>query len=179
MAKAKKAAKKKAAKKKTMKITRKVVTKPKARPAAASQPRGTGEYTVKTGIEITATFQDTIGLTARIAAAVAAENVNILAATGYSASSERRNATFTLIVDDFAKAERALERIGAEEIHESSVIMVETPNRPGALERVAEIIADAGINIYYFYATTSSGRTATSVIKTADDEQAIKALRRA
>ncbi len=174
MAKAKKAAKKKAAKK----SVRKAVARPKIQPAA-SPPRGTGESTVKTGIEITATFQDTIGLTAKIAAAVAAENVNILAATGYSASSERRNATFTLIVDDFAKAERALERIGAEEIHESSVIMVETPNRPGALERVAEIIADAGINIYYFYATTSSGRTATSVIKTADDEQAIKALRRA
>ncbi len=175
MAKAKKAAKKKAAKK----SVRKVVAKPKARPAAAAAVRGNGEYTVKTGIEITATFQDAIGLTAKLAASLAAENVNILAATGYSASSERRNATFTLIVDDFAKAERALERIGAEEIHESSVIMVETPNRPGALERVAKIIADAGINIYYFYATTSSGRTATSVIKTADDEKAIKALRRA
>ena len=85
--------------------------------------------------------------------------MNILAATGYSASSERRNATFTLVVDDFAKAERALEQIGAEEIHESSVIMVETPNKPGALERIASIIADAGINIYYFYATTSSGKS--------------------
>ncbi len=179
MAKAKKAAKKKAAKKTAKKSAKKAVARPKARPAAAAAARENGEYTVKTGIEITATFQDAIGLTAKIAAAVAAENVNILAATGYSASSERRNATFTLIVDDFAKAERALERIGAEEIHESSVIMVETPNKPGALERVAEIIADAGINIYYFYATTSSGRTATSVIKTADDERAIKALRRA
>ncbi len=179
MAKAKKAAKKKAAKKRIRKSMKKAAAKPKARPAAAAQTRGNGEYTVKTGIEITATFQDAIGLTAKIAAAVAAENVNILAATGYSASSERRNATFTLIVDDFANAERALERIGAEEIHESSVIMVETPNKPGALERVAKIIADAGINIYYFYATTSSGRTATSVIKTADDERAIKALRRA
>ncbi len=179
MAKAKKTAKKKAAKKSTRKSVKKAVARPKAQAAAPEPARGTGEYTVKTGIEITATFQDAIGLTAKLAAAVAAENVNILAATGYSASSERRNATFTLIVDDFAKAERALERIGAEEIHESSVIMVETPNKPGALERVAKIIADAGINIYYFYATTSSGRTATSVIKTADDEKAIKALRRA
>ncbi len=170
MAKAKKAAKKSA---------KKATARSKAQPAAVARPRGTGEFTVKTGIEITATFQDAIGLTAKLAAAVAAENVNILAATGYSASSERRNATFTLIVDDFAKAERALERIGAEEICESSVIMVETPNKPGALERVAKIIADEGINIYYFYATTSSGKTATSVIKTADDEKAIKALRRA
>jgi hypothetical protein len=169
----------KAAKKATSRKTKKVVARQKAKPVSVARKRADGEFTAKTGIEITATFQDTIGLTARLAAAVAAENVNILAATGYSASSERRNATFTLIVDHFAKAERALEKIGAEEIHESSVIMVETPNKPGALERIAKIIADAGINIYYFYATTSSGKTATSVIKTADDEKAIKLLQKA
>ena len=39
--------------------------------------------------------------------------------------------------------------------------MVETPNKVGALERLTRLIADAGINIYYFYATTSSGKTAT------------------
>jgi hypothetical protein len=105
--------------------------------------------------------------------------VNILAATGYSASGMRRNATFTLIVDDYAKAEKALDKIGAEDICESSIVMVETPNKVGALERIAGIIADAGIDIYYFYATTSSGKTATSVFKTADDRKAIKVLREA
>jgi hypothetical protein len=164
------------AKKVKSKKTGKAVARPNTKAVRATKKRGEGEFTAKTGIEITATFQDAIGLTARLAAAVAAENVNILAATGYSASSERRNATFTLVVDDFTKAERALERIGAEEIHESSIIMVETPNKPGSLERIAKIIADAGINIYYFYATTSSGKTATSVIKTADDKKAIQAL---
>jgi hypothetical protein len=105
--------------------------------------------------------------------------VNILAATGYSASGMRKNATFNLVVDDFVKAEKALDRIGAEDIHESSIIMVETPNKVGALQRVAKIIADADIDIYYFYATTSSGKTATSVIKTANDKKAIKALQEA
>lgn len=169
----------KAAKKAASKKARKVAARAAAKPGPAARKRADAEFTAKTGIEITATFNDTIGLTAKVAAAVAAENVNILAATGYSASSERRNATFTLIVDDFARAERALEKIGAEEIHESSIIMVETPNKVGALERIARIIADAGINIYYFYATTSSGKTATSVIKTADDKKAIKALHKA
>ncbi len=166
---------KKAASKKTPK---KVAVKSSAKPVLSAK-KGDAGFTAKTGIEITATFQDTIGLTAKVAAAVAAENVNILAATGYSASSERRNATFTLVVDDFAKAERALEKIGAEEIHESSVILVETPNKVGSLERIARIIADAGINIYYFYATTSSGKTATSVIKTADDKKSIQVLHKA
>jgi len=154
---------------------RKTTVKKSAKPRKSSAK----SFTAKSAIEITASFTDTMGLTAKVAAAVAAANVNILAATGTSASSLRRNATFTLIVDDFTKAERALEKIGAEDIHESSIIMVETPNKVGALEKIARLIADAGINIYYFYATTSSGKTATSVIKTAADKKAIAVLRAA
>lgn len=140
---------------------------------------GTPEYTAKIAKEITVTFVDRVGLTAKVSAALAAANVNILAGTGYSASEMRRMATFTFIVDDLVKAEKALERIGAEEVQDSSVIVAEMANKVGALERISGIIADAGINIYYFYSTTSSGRTATCVIKTADDERTIKLLREA
>ncbi|MDA8078104.1 MAG: hypothetical protein M0Z79_04110, partial [Nitrospiraceae bacterium] len=115
----------------------------------------------------------------KVASALAAENVNILAGAGYSASGMRRKATFTLIVDDLVKAERALDKIGAEEIHESSVIMVEMANKVGALKRISKVIADAGIMIYYFYSTTSSGKTATCVIKTADDKKTIRLLSQA
>ena len=153
------------------KPTRKVATTAKKLSAPA--------FTAKTAKEITATFVDSMGLTAKVAAALATENVNILAGTGYSASGTRRKATFTLIVDDLAKAERALEKIGADEVQDSSVIMVEMANKVGALERISKIIADAGINIYYFYSTTSAGKTATCVIKTADDKKTIKVLSQA
>lgn len=169
----------KTAKKKALKKAVKITAKPAKRKIAATRKKAGSGFTAKTAVEITASFTDTIGLTAKIAAALAAAGVNILAATGYSASSLRRNATFTLIVNNFAKAERALEKLGAEDINESSVIMVETPNKVGALERVTRLIADAGINMYYFYATTSSGKTATSVLKTADDKKAIKVLQSA
>jgi len=43
----------------------------------------------------------------------------------------------------------------------------------------AKIITDAGIYICYLYATTSSGTAATSVVKTANNKKAIKALRKA
>ncbi len=168
-----------AAKKAVPKKTKTAVEKRAVKAAPAARKRKSPEFIAKTAKEITATFHDSVGLTAKVAAAVAAEKVNILAATGQSASGMRRNATFTLIVDDFARAEKALEKIGAEDICESSIVMVETPNKVGALERVAKIIADAGIDIYYFYATTSSGKTATSVFKTADDRKAIKVLREA
>jgi len=129
-------------------------------------------------MEIMATFVDSVGLTAKVAAALAAENVNILAGTGYSASGPRQKAIFTLIVDNPAKAERALDRIGADEIQDSPVILVETENKVGALERIAKLIADAGIMIYYFYSTTSTGKMASCVIRTADDKKAIKVLRK-
>jgi hypothetical protein len=130
-------------------------------------------------MEITAMFPDTVGLTATVAEAVAGQNVNILAATGYSASGLREKATFTLVVDDYPRAELALQQIGANEIHESTVLLIETPNQVGALRRIAKAIADAGINIFYFYATTSSGDTATTVMKTADDAKAIRVLKSA
>lgn len=157
--------------------TAKTASRQAAKSAGAAKKPSAPAFTAKTATEITATFPDSMGLTAKVASALAAENVNILAGTGYSASGMRRKATFTLIVDDYAKAEKALEKIGAEDIQESSVIMVETPNKVGALERVSKIIADSGINIYYFYATTSSGKTATSVFKTADDKKTISVLR--
>jgi hypothetical protein len=165
-----------AAKKVTRKNTKKSAPRAAARVATPKRKTAVPEFTAKEAIEITAAFPDTLGLTAKVAKALAAENVNILAGTGYSASGMRRKAIFTLIVDNYAKAERALEKIGADDLHESSVIMVETPNKVGALERVSKIIADAGINIYYFYATTSSGKTATSVFKTADDKKTIRVL---
>jgi len=171
-----KAAKKKAVKKKAAKKTAKKKGMPQRKAAAPAARKRKAEFTVTTGMEITAMFPDTIGLTAKVAEAVAGENVNILAATGYSASGLREQATFTLVVDDYPRAEQALQRIGANEIHESTVLLVETPNQVGALERIAKAISDAGINIFYFYATTSSGDTATTVMKTADDKKAIKVL---
>lgn len=170
---------KKASSKKVKKAVAKRTVRPAAKKVSAPKKRTATEFTVRTGMEITAMFPDTVGLTAKVAAAVAGENVNILAATGYSASGFREKATFTLVVDNYAKAERALERIGANEIHESTVLLVQTPNQVGALQRIAKLIANAGINIYYFYATTSSGATATTVMKTADDKKAIKALQAA
>lgn len=166
-------------KKQPPKKTKTIAAKPAAKKApVATKPAAAG-FTAWPAKEITATFIDSMGLTAKVAAALAAANVNILAGTGYSASGTRRKATFTLIVDDLVKAEKALEKIGADDIQDSSIIMVETANKVGSLEKISRAIAGAGINIYYFYSTTSSGKTATCVFKTADDRKAIRVLGKA
>lgn len=168
----------KSAKKATRKKA-KTAAKPAAKKAVAVRRRSVPKFTARPVKEIFATFPDCVGLTSRVAKALASQNVNILAGAGYSASGLQTMATFTLIVNDIPKAERALDKLGAHEIHETAVVLVETENKVGALERISRLIADAGINIYYFYSTTSSGRTATCIFKTADDKKAIKVLREA
>lgn len=167
----------KAEKKTTQRKTQKASTRSSAKSVSKKtrQPKSR-LFNARSAIEISATFKDTLGLTAKVAAAVAKEKVNILAGSGYSASAMFRKAIFTLIVDDYPKAEKALEKIGAVDVEESSVVLVDMANKVGALENVSKIIADAGINIYYFYATTSTGETATCLFKTADDRKVIRLL---
>jgi len=136
-------------------------------------------FNARAAVEIHAAFKDKRGMTAKVASAIADAGVNILAGSGYAASAMYRKAIFTFVVDDYDKAEAALEGIGAEDIEETSVILVDMPNKVGALERAAKIIADAKINIFFFYATTSTGRSATCVIKTANDKKAIELLNKA
>ena len=91
----------------TKKATPKTVTaKPARKVVAAAKKLSAPAFSSKTAKEITATFVDSMGLTAKVAAALATEDVNILAGTGYSASGTRRKATFTLIVDDLVKSRR-------------------------------------------------------------------------
>lgn len=166
---------------KTKTAGKKAPAKAPAKKTAAQAPakKSTGAsyaFKARAVTEITATFKDVVGLTAKVAAAVAKENVNILAGQGFSANVVYRKAVFSLIVDDFAKAAKALDKIGADDIEELSVILVDMQNKVGALERAAKIISDAGINIHYFYATTSNSDIATCVFKTANDKKAIALL---
>ena len=55
---------------------------------------------------------------------------------------------------------------------------MKTENKVGALERIAKLVSDAGIMIYYFYSTTSTGKMASCVIRIADDRKAIKILQK-
>jgi hypothetical protein len=163
------------------KATKKPTTKPlrKTNAKQGTKKRSAYEFNARPAIEINATFRDTIGLTAKVASALASEKVNILAGTGYSASAMFRKAIFTLVVDNYAKAEKALEKIGADDIEKSSIILVDMAHKIGALEMASRIIAKARINIYYVYATTSIGKTATCVFRTADDKNAIRLLNKA
>ena len=99
-------------------------------------------------------------------------DVNILAISAYERDD---GAKFLMVTSDNARAIEALGSLGAY-IHEKSVVIVDMPNKPGALEVAVRKIADAGINIEYTYGTAGAADMATVVFKTADDEQVARLL---
>ena len=113
-----------------------------------------------------------VGLLADIAEAMRLAGVNILAISAYERDG---GAKFLMVTSDNAKATEALADLGGD-IREKSIVIVDMPNTPGALEVAARKIADAGINIEYSYGTAGAADMATVVFKTADDEQAARLL---
>ena len=59
------------------------------------------------------------------------------------------------------------------------VFLYYSPFEPGSLEKVANIVAEAKINIYYAYATEPmEGGDTSLILKTSDDKAALKLLKK-
>ena len=123
--------------------------------------------------EIRLSMPNKVGLLSEVTTAVANAKVNINAICAYVLEN---NAFFNLITSSNTKAKKALAPLGFG-IEEKDVIQVELPNKPGELQKVAKRIADAGIDIDFMYATTAGGKAAC-VLKTADDQKAMKVIRK-
>jgi hypothetical protein len=117
--------------------------------------------------EIVVKMPARVGLLADISAAIRQVGVNITAVSAYEREGEGK---FLLVTSDSAKAIQALSAMGAQ-ITEKTVVSADMPNRPGALEKAARRIADAGINVDYIYGTTNAD-SATLILKTDDDAKA-------
>jgi hypothetical protein len=61
-----------------------------------------------------------------------------------------------ILVDDVTSARGALEKAKIEFIEESDVLVLDVEDKPGELGRVCRRIADAGVNIDFFYAATKT-----------------------
>ena len=112
-----------------------------------------------------------VGLLSEVASAIAAANVNIEAVCAY----ERGYGYFMMVTDNVAKAKKVLTKIGAE-VHVEDVLSLEVPNKVGQLEKVAKKIAEAGIDIHFVYGSPGKGKTATLVLKTANDRKTAKVI---
>lgn len=118
------------------------------------------------------TLPNRAGLLSAVSTALAGAKVNINVITAYEMD---KKAHFMLAIDQNAKAKKALAKLKIK-AKDDDVISVEMSNRVGELQKVAEKISDAGININYMYGTIGSGRSAICVFKTSDDRKAIRVI---
>lgn len=120
--------------------------------------------------QIDLTLPNRVGQLAKISDVITAAGGNISA---LSARGDKRRAYFHIVVDRHVKVRNALKKAGFD-ITEDDVILVEMPNKPGQMQKVADKIAEAGIDILYTYGSAGSGRSTFCVFKTADDKKAMK-----
>jgi len=113
-----------------------------------------------------------VGLLSQVSKALADAKINMHAICAYGMG---KQAYFMVVTDKNAKAKKALGKL-KKNIAEEDVVSVEMPNRPGALRKVAEKIADAGIDIIYMYGTAGTGKGSICVFKTVDDKKAVKVI---
>jgi hypothetical protein len=115
---------------------------------------------------------DEPGQLAEVTTALLNAKVNIANICAYGMEGK---ATFMLTGDSNAKAKKKLAGLSSD-IKEYDVIEVELQNKPGELQKVAQKLAEEGINIIYIYGTTAAGRTANVIFATSDNAKAIKLI---
>jgi hypothetical protein len=112
-----------------------------------------------------------IGLLSELTSFLTAAKINIEAIGAYGVGDEGR---FMLVTDNNVKAKKLISQMGAE-VKAEEVITIEVPNKVGRLQEVAKKISDAGLDIFYVYASPGKSKT-TLILKTADDKKALKVL---
>ncbi len=117
-------------------------------------------------------MKDRPGLLAEITTRLAGEKVNVSAICAYSMD---HRAYFDMTTGSNARAKKALSGLKVK-IEEGDVLAVEMPNKVGELQKVARILAEAGINITYMYGTTSSGKTCICLFSTSDDRKVMRLI---
>jgi hypothetical protein len=119
------------------------------------------------------TLPDKVGLLAEVTEQLKNTGVNIEALCVYTLEGTAR---FMIVVDNNAKASRALKKYGVKDIKYTNVLSVRIQNRPGSLNSVVKKIADAGINGRFVYCTAAGKGMVNCIISTEKDTRVLKLL---
>jgi len=107
--------------------------------------------------ELTLVIENKLGAGARVFRHLADEHINILAM-------QLEHTGLLRIVVDNPRRASALMRDRLFKVEQREVIYTLMPNDPGSLSRTAAMLADAGVNVEYFYATAMEGQSMAAVV---------------
>jgi hypothetical protein len=103
--------------------------------------------------DLTVTLEDKPGTLAQLGDALGKAGVNLEGIIGVPSGGQ---AAIHVLVEDGAKARQALEAAKLRVTGERDVLVLDVPDRPGELAKVARKLADAGVNIDLIYTATRS-----------------------
>lgn len=123
--------------------------------------------------ELTAYLENKPGRLAKICSALAHEKINIQA---LSVMDTPDRSVLRLVTDDLEPTRKAFTALGVEHEH-NEVLAVPIDNRPGALARVLERLAEEHINIEYAYVASSGAPgKALGIFHTSNPKRALQVL---
>ncbi len=123
--------------------------------------------------EVTAHLENKPGRLAKICSAMAHEKINIQA---LAVMQSQEHSVLRLVTEDPVSTRKVLTSLGTEsEVRD--VLAVEMENRPGALAKVLETLAEEHINVEYAYVApgTVTGKS-LGIFHTSNPKRALKVL---
>ncbi|MFH0800086.1 MAG: hypothetical protein V2A66_07905 [Pseudomonadota bacterium] len=142
---------------------------------ATRDTTGTAGGTPRKMSEIMIVTKNELGALSRITTPLAKNHINISCFTGYEWGGE---AAFRLVTDNNKKACDVLRTAGYN-VQENPVVLWNTENKPGHLLGATTALAEANINTFCSYSTTSAGApTCVVAFNTSDTDRTIDVLKR-
>ena len=128
----------------------------------------------RTAVQFSVFLVNKPGVLAQVTRALGGAKVNILAMTLVDS---QEHGVLRMVVEDPAAARKVLTDLNLP-MTEAEVLVLDLPNRPGALADVAGTLGESHVNINYAYCTGGApgGRT-TGIFKVADVKKAQQVLK--
>ena len=122
--------------------------------------------------QINLTLANKVGTLTKVSDIItgAGANINAICAWG-----DKRKARFLIMVDRHIKARNALAK-AEYDVSDEDVVLVEMPNKPGQMQKVAKKLSDNGIDILFTYGSAGTGRATFCVLKTDNDKKTMKLI---
>jgi hypothetical protein len=123
--------------------------------------------------EVTAYLENKPGRLAKICSALAHEKLDIRA---LSVMDSAERSVLRFVTDDLEPTKKVLSSLGAE-FSCAEVLAVTMDNRPGALARILERLAEEHINIEYAYASSATAQgKSLGIFHTSNSKRALQVL---
>jgi hypothetical protein len=112
--------------------------------------------------ELVIRLENSPGALARVCGALATERINL------SALALDSSGLLRIVADNPLLAAGTL-RERHYEVSEHEVLYIQAANQAGAIASIARLLAEAGINLEYLYASTLDGQPMTSIVAGVED----------